>query len=737
MGAWLLLPALVACTDDTTTGTTDSDPPTTAPTDSGDTGTVDLCGGAGAAPDGTTEVVWDDGDGGTSIESQSWSYGEDELRDVRLNEAVRFDLDHPAEVHAFSVHWANLPEDPDHLLTAGLFQDFGHNGFDFWAPDPIWQGSVCVSEIGDDGWVTYVLSEPHVVEQPGLVYVAHQREGSDTPSFTMDRTYLGEGDCGAFDECHSSINAPDLDDGIYYNGITFPIPYDYAVRLHVTYTSTEPPSQTFALNEAMTPSSRIAWGDYDNDGWDDAMVNGVHLWRNNGDGTFTDVTGDAGLGVVAGDGGVWGDYDNDGCLDYFAQADSYSRADVLVRNNCDGTFTDVTELSGITDWQDYNDCDDPDNNVHSPTAASAWVDIDNDGLIDLYLGNMICWGNERSYSDNYFRNNGDGTFTDLTSEADFEGVRLATRATAPADPDGDGDTDLFVGAYRLHKNWYYENLGDGTVDEIGEDIGLRGNQGNISYYGHTIGAVWGDLDNDLDLDLVVGNLAHPRFYDFSDKTQVLINDGAGVFTELTEAWPTPLDNPSGLRYQETHSVPVMSDVDNDGNLDLGITAVYDGRPMDFYWGDGDGTFTLDVYTAGLDTVQNGWGAAASDYDNDGDTDWATSLGLFENVLPEDAKGAWVSVKAVGDVASNRQALGATVWVEAGGQTWLRHVSGGNGQGCQDSSYLHVGLGDGVTTVDRITVDFPASGPVVYEGPWDAGQRIWVYEGGGTATGWAP
>ncbi len=732
MGAWTLLAGVLACNGDTTS------------LDSGDSSglddtgtTIPPCSSAGETPAGSETLSWDDDGDSGSIEDESWAYGSTALKDMRLNEAVRFDLAHPAEVLAFSVQWANLPQEPEAELTAGLWRDFGYNGFDFWPAEALWQGSICVSEIDEDGWVTYVLDEPHIVEQPGLVYVAHQREGSGTPSFAMDQTYLGEGSCGSFDECHSAVNAPDeTEGGTYYNGITFPIPYDYKVRLHVNYTQTDPGPPTFELVDGVTLSSRISWGDFDGDGWDDAMVNGVRLLRNLGDGSFEDATSAAGLAGIAGDGGVWGDYDNDGCLDYFAQADSYSRADILLHSNCDGTFTDVTTASGITDLQDANDCNNPDSNVHAPTAASAWLDIDSDGLLDLYLANMICWENELNYSDNVFLNNGDGTFTDRSGQDGFSGLRLAARGAAPADADGDGDVDLFVNNYRLNQNLFFLNEGEGLVDEASKDAGVAGEVDSLTAYGHTIGAVWGDLDNDLDLDLVAANLAHPRFFDFSDKTQVLLNAGDGTFDNLTEDWETPFDNPSGLRFSETHSVPVLSDVNNDGNLDLGITAVYDGRPMDFYWGQGDGSFALDVYTAGLEAVTNGWGVAASDYDNDGDTDWGTSLGLYQNVLEDTEKGHWVSVKAVGDGISNRQALGASVVVESGDQAWLRHVSGGNGQGCQDSSYLHFGLGE-VLTIDRITVNFPASGVVTFEGPWDVDQRVWVYESGTSVTGWTP
>ncbi len=740
MSTLLILGGLLACSDDTTHDTATVTDDSGDSGDSGDT-TSDCPSAAGTADASWETLTWDDGVATQDIDDQSWSLdGSTPMGQLVLHEAVRFDLEHPALIHGFTVHWSRAPEDPAAPLTAGLFADFGYNGFDFWAEEPLWEGSVCVADISDDGWVTYLLDEPVEVAHPGLVYVAHWRAGEGEPAFSMDNSYLDDGDCGSFDECHSAINAPEeTDGGVYFNGLSFPIPYDYLVRLHLTYDESSKTDPVFTLVEDLSLSSRISWGDYDADGWDDVMVNGPRLLRNNGDGTFEDVTESAGISGIGSDGGVWGDFDNDGCLDWFANADSYSRADILLQSNCDGTFTDVTELSGITDQQDYNYCDGNSDNDRSATAASAWWDIDGDGLLDLFMANMICWSDETYYVDTIFHNEGDGTFTEWGTDEGFSGVARASRGAAPADVDADGDVDLFVNNYRLHSNYFYRNLGDGTVDEDASLSNLKGNMDymGVSYYGHTIGASWGDLDNDGDFDLVAANLAHPRFFHFSDKTQVLLNDGAGVFTDLTEDWETPFDNPSGLRYSETHSVPVLSDVDNDGNLDLGITAVYDGRPSDFYWGQGDGSFVLDAYNAGLDAVENGWGVAAADYDNDGDPDWGTSHGLHRNDLAAGQKGHWLSVKAVGDVLSNREALGATVYVEAGGATWIRGVSGGNGQGCQDSAYLHFGLGDDVTTVDRITVDFPAGGTLVYEGPFDVDQRVWVYESGTTGTGWGP
>ena len=227
------------------------------------------------------------------------------------------------------------------------------------------------------------------------------------------------------------------------------------------------------------------------------------------------------------------------------------------------------------------------------------------------------------------------------------------------------------------------------------------------------------------------NLAHPRFFAFSDKTQVLLQNADGVFEDNAGDW-ADLITDNGLRFQETHSVPVLADFDRDGALDLVITAVYDGRPTDFYWGNGDGTFRLDVLGAGI-TTENGWGVAVSDWDHDGDLDLAAGS-MFVNQIVSD--GHWLSVRVVGNVSANRAAIGATVAVTAGGLTRLRHVNGGTGQGGQDSLYLHFGLGS-ATTVDSIVVELPGGRAVTYTGPYDADQRLWLMEDGTVATGWAP
>ncbi len=730
----LLLLALMGCTHE------DTDPQDTEGVETGDTGPpwTSVCRRPDGTVDALVEMAWDDGEAASQIDATGWGYsgyqGSYTIADEVLHEAVRFELTAPSCVHGFKIHWADADEAPEGRLTASLYRDFGHNGFDMWHFEPLWTGTAQMDEADEDGWVTYLLDEPLYMEQPGLIYVGHRRETPDLPSFSMDGSYEGEGDCAGWSDCHSACNNPEVETSNMYPGWTFPIPYDYLVRLYAEpFDELAPEDMLFVATE-LEVSNRAAWGDFDNDGWDDLYSTRV-LWRNQGDGNFTDVTESAGLSGVSSSGGVWGDYDNDGCLDLFVFAESYTAGDSLFHSQCDGTFTDVTATAGITDIQDYNDCGGGEANVHSPTPAAAWWDMDSDGDLDLYLANFICWDQWSFYQDDAYLNNGDGSFTRITGELGLSSMKNSGRGASPIDHDQDGDVDLLVNDYTLHRNLFFDNLGDGTVGEVGASKGLAGHSdhagGMTYYYGHTIGAAWGDLDNDGDFDCVQANLAHPRFFDFSDKTQVLLQDQEHDFADISGDWETPFDSGSGLEYRETHSVPVLADFDQDGNLDLVITQVYAGRPTDFYWGNGDGTFTLDLYETGI-TTTNGWGAATSDYDHDGDLD-LVAYTLFENTVQD--PGHWLQVRAFGGVSANWMALGASIRVYGEDRVFLRHVSGGTGQGGQGSLYVHFGLGE-VDSIDKIEVDFPGGDTVTYAGPFEANQRLWLFEEGRIESGWA-
>lgn len=705
-----------------------------------------LCGTANRAlPEGLIDLAWDDGAAASDVRQQSWKITVNNhdyvLADGPLHEAVRFELTHPAKIHGFAVEWADLPEgtDPAKELSAGLYPDFGGNGFDFWEKDPYFTGTRCAGDAKPGELLPYVFEQPITIAQPGLVYVAHLMTLPDDPVFTFDGSENGDGTCALWDDCHSSMNLPAAETKDFYNGVTFPFQRDYRVHLYVEYTDDVAPADHIFQPPAAPgpgPTAHVSFGDYDNDGLDDMITDGPTLWHNTGAGTFvdaTEATGIKALGKYA-TGGVFGDYDNDGCLDLFLYAESFSAPDTLLHAKCDGslTFEDVTAAAMITELAISAACG-ANPGLLSPGAAASWIDLDADGKLDLYIANFLCFDTYAFYADAVWHNKGDGTFEDWSFKNGFIGKKTPSRGAAPVDYDGDGDVDLFVNNYGLQPNLLFVNNGDGTVTEKAKALDAAG-EGTTGYtFGHTIGAAWGDLDNDGDFDLVAANLAHPRFYDFSDKTQVLMQDAAtGKFTDITGDWSYPASK-AGLRYQETHSVPGLADFDQDGNLDMVITAVYDGRPTDFYWGKGDGTFQLDAYHAGI-TTENGWGVGLSDVDNDGDVDLFAHT-LFVNT-GKAQKGHYVEVRVVGNVSSNWAAIGATVKVGAGGTTRMRHVQGGTGKGGQDSMYLHFGLGD-QTTVDAITVTFPGGVEKVYSGPFDADQRIWVYEDGFVGYGWGP
>jgi hypothetical protein len=173
-------------------------------------------------------------------------------------------------------------------------------------------------------------------------------------------------------------------------------------------------------------------------------------------------------------------------------------------------------------------------------------------------------------------------------------------------------------------------------------------------------------------------------------------------------WTNVADK-NGIIYQETHSNPSLLDFENDGDLDLTITEVYDGRPTDVYLNDGTAHFTGLREQAGFLT-ENGWGSAVSDYDNDGDQDLMVSA-LYRN---EHATGHWLELRLVGDVHSNRAAIGAIAWVKAGGKTRMSFVSGGNGVSNQDSQTLHFGLGTD-TSIEEVKVWYPGGDTVTYQG----------------------
>jgi hypothetical protein len=646
-----------------------------------------------------------------------------------------FPLERPGTVVGAQVQWGNLPESTAPVPLT-FWPDFGSNGYTWDRDNPIATPTRCLSQSNEGEWITYSLPEAIRMEQPLHIFVGYTRpeRESGTPSLLPE--ILQEDHQQSEEPYSSGAWFIGVDDELYYHGMTTPW-YTWRIRLAVIYDEPIATEDKPFRQEAMIDGySRGSWGDFDNDGDDDLMTSGPKLFQNQGDGIFVDISDTALPSEISASGGVWGDFNNDGCLDYFGQGG----ADILLENTCgfneEFIFSDVTLLSGILDLQNDRDCNGDGEEEHAPTEGAAWFDLDGDGWIDLYLANYECsseYDYFQNYDDRLFRNNADGTFSDWTEQTGVPSYNHAGRGVSPIDFDFDGDVDVFVSNYRLDPNFFLRNNADGTLTDRALQTGTQG-QAVSGAYGHTIGSVFGDIDNDGHFDLIQGTLAHPFFYWFSDKTRVLMNNGEGIFNDEAEE--------RGIYYRETHSNPTLFDADNDGDLDLFISSIYASRDSDFYINDGNGYFSLSNYESGL-VIKNGWGTSASDIDNDGDLDLFARQ-LFTNHNPSKN---WLQIRVVGGIqggpmdewgewkgSNNISAIGANVSIESESFSQIRYVSGGSGTGVQDSLYLHVGLQN--DTEATITVWF-LGGESVTIGPVEVNQRIWIHEDGSYESGWAP
>ncbi|MFA6108201.1 MAG: CRTAC1 family protein [Candidatus Latescibacterota bacterium] len=462
--------------------------------------------------------------------------------------------------------------------------------------------------------------------------------------------------------------------------------------------------------------------DYDGDGWIDLYaVNGCalegisrpraghtpadeadHLFRNEGNGTFTDVTvasgtGDPGYGMAA----VGGDYDNDGHQDIYVT--NYGR-NTLYHNLGNGRFADVTVAAGVGDslWG----------------AGATFLDYDRDGDLDLYVGNYLDFDPEYHLSyagdghpgplsypgqpDVFYRNNGDGTFSDATRAAGVQDDEGRAMGVVAGDPTGDGWPDIFV-ANDAMANFLYRNNGNGTFTDIALESGTAFAQdGNAA---GSMGGDLGDYDNDGDLDLFVPDMGYSNLFQ---------NQRSSYF-----------DNQSAVAGISVPSGPYVSwhgdllDYDNDGWLDLFIS---NGNAHYLTHTEESLLLTNVPGPAGTRVFEDvsgragAWfrtrgvarGAAAADYDNDGDLDlFVVNLDQPSVLLRNDGGNDrhWLQVALRGTV-SNRDGVGAWVTVHADGRRMLEERLTAAGYLSQSDPRLHFGLGSG-GLVDSVTVRWPS------------------------------
>jgi hypothetical protein len=497
----------------------------------------------------------------------------------------------------------------------------------------------------------------------------------------------------------------------------------------------------------------IAFYDYDQDGWLDIFVpSGTrlegfppgreptnHLYHNNRNGTFTDVTVKAGLTHTGWCYGVCvGDYDNDGHDDLFL---TYFGKNVLYHNNGDGTFTDVTEQAGLLESR-----------ARYGTGCT-FVDYDSDGRLDLFLSRYIdldlantpVGGSSRfcKYRDvpvncgplglqqetcTLYHNNGDGTFTDVSAKSGIQkaGSRYGLAAVA-FDYNNDGWPDLFV-ACDSSPNLLFRNNHDGTFSEVAMESGCAVSGDGMEQA--NMGVAVGDYDGDGYLDLL---LPH-----FTGDTPILYHNLKGQFFD-------DLTNPAGLAVNTKYVCwgVDFADFDNDGWLDIfhvtgtvypEVEKVHPDfkykTPRVVYRNLGNGSFeeVSELCGPGVLEAHSSRGCAFGDFNNDGNLD-VLILNMSEppSLLQNDNRSGhhWLNVKLKG-TRSNRSAIGARITVKTGEHRQIREVLSGSSYISQSDLRQHFGLG-AASMVDQIEVRWP-SGQVDRINGADADQFMVIEEG---------
>jgi len=420
------------------------------------------------------------------------------------------------------------------------------------------------------------------------------------------------------------------------------------------------------------------------------------LYRNNGDGTFSDVTEQAGVGDQGyGVGCSAADYDNDGDLDLYVL--NYG-PNVFYRNNGDGTFTDISKQTGLADprW----------------SLSAPWFDYDNDGDLDVYVANYLEYdkGKFRSYyaaagypgplsyrgqPDALYRNNGDGTFTDVTRDAGLYNPDGRAMSATVADLNNDGRLDIYVTNDAMG-NYYFENTGKGTFKNKALVLGLAFGEGGQGV--SSMGPAIGDVDRDGRLDIYIPDMGYGC---------LLMNRGK-YFQDRTA--PSKLAVVCG---QYTGWGGLLFDYDNDGHLDVFVAngnAHHEYTEEDVLMrNNGKGSFVDVAKLSGAYFREKhvGRGATYGDYDNDGDLDLlVVNLNSAAKLLRNDGgnRNHWLTVM-VRLPGGKSDAIGARVTVETGSLIQIQDVIPVTGYLSQADPRAHFGLGK-AERADRVEIRWP-------------------------------
>jgi enediyne biosynthesis protein E4 len=503
-----------------------------------------------------------------------------------------------------------------------------------------------------------------------------------------------------------------------------------------------------------TMGTGVAWIDYDQDGLMDlyfvqSAATDIYkpphplrsaLYHNNGDGTFTDVTAKSGLGGEGhyGQGVAVGDFDNDGWPDLYVTG--YGRA-ILYRNNHNGTFTDVTAKAGVADEGGWS-------------ASAGWFDYDKDGWLDLLVTNYIEWSPKnnlycgernpgyRSYCNpnNYkgqktklFHNNHDGTFTDVSDKSGVGLPESKGMGVVLADLDNDGWPDIAI-ANDTWPNFLFLNNHDGTFKDVSLISGMAASEDGKYEAGMGIDAA--DVNGDGLPDVYITHL------DF-ELNRLYLNNGDSTFTDATYA--------SGIGAKARLLSGVAAkflDYDNDGwvdilqlngamldNVSLYHSEVSYKEPMIMFRNLGQGHFEMTSSQLGADFVRPiaGRGLATADFDNDGDIDIAVNVrGDSPMLLRNDGANAnhWLEILLMG-TRSNRDGTGAKLQLTAEGFTQVKQAEGGTSYMSASDPRIHFGLGKRAK-IDSLVITWP-SGQVDKLANVPVDSILAVKEGSGIVT----
>ena len=459
----------------------------------------------------------------------------------------------------------------------------------------------------------------------------------------------------------------------------------------------------------VTEGRGAGWADYDKDGCLDLMIatgTAPLLFKSNCDGSFTDVSVTAGIPVVANSWGVaWGDYDNDGNLDAYVTNGDGALHNPLMRNNGDGTFTDVSATAFTA--------------PAGSSAGATWGDIDADGDLDLFVANRFVG----DLTDRLYVNNGDGTFTDIAGAAGVAGS--STRKTfsgAWFDYDSDGDQDLWL-AVDFGDDVLYQNDGSGFFTNVSAIAGVSEPQ-------HGMGISIGDMNADGCPDVFSSNNGQaPADNPDHGPSALYINNCDGTFTYAS-------DDRGLLNRDVVEWGGNWVDFDNDGDLDLSVVSggmLSPGEPNALYENDCGGDFCSLHNVTDAQGAGNGgasFGSAWADYDNDGDMDWfvVNVEGGPSALLRNDGPVAnYLKVKLAGNgVTNNTYGVGAKIELFAGGLYQQRTIMAGVSYASSEELVAVFGLGL-KAAADAVRVTWP-NGTISQLANVTANQVITVNDG---------